>query len=169
MWIGGFGQGKRFYTRISRMMITKEGEGPWRDSSWREILRGETLSVDRLLRGEASPWREALCGEILQGETLSIERTAEERKASWRDSLHGETSPRRNNLQVENISVERLFEERRALGRTRPALTYKLLRLVHICQLQYSFSWYTSSSSFLKYLCNLASPSLCIVLHLSRL
>jgi hypothetical protein len=83
----------------------------------------------------SSPWREALCGVILRGENLYIGRTAEERKASWRDSIHGEKSTRRNDLQVENISVERLFEERRALGRTRPALTYRLLRLVHICQL----------------------------------
>jgi hypothetical protein len=59
MWIGGFGQGKRFYTRISRMMNSKEGEGPWRDSSWRDPLRGQT-----------SPRRECLRGEFLSVERL---------------------------------------------------------------------------------------------------
>jgi hypothetical protein len=74
MWIGGFGQGKRFYTRISRMMITKEGEGPWRDSSWREILRGERFFVER-----DSSWREILRGErffvdrLLRGENVFVE------------------------------------------------------------------------------------------------
>jgi hypothetical protein len=56
----------------------------------REYLRGEILSVERLLRGETSPWREELYGEILQGETLSMERTAEERDSLWRDSSRRE-------------------------------------------------------------------------------
>jgi hypothetical protein len=52
------------------MMITKEGEGPWRDSSWREILRGERFFVERdsswreILRGQTSPRRECLRGEF---------------------------------------------------------------------------------------------------------
>lgn len=73
-------------------------------------------------------------GEILRGERFFVERFS-----PWTD-FSMERQPRRDNLQVENISVERLFEERRDLGRTQPALTYKLLRLVYICQLQCLFS-----------------------------
>jgi hypothetical protein len=72
---------------IKQMMITKEGGDPWRESSWREILRGAILSVDRLLLGEkafaerSSPWRD-----------FSVERSALRRGSSRRDSLHGESS-----------------------------------------------------------------------------
>jgi hypothetical protein len=87
-------------TRISsRMKITKKGEGPWRKSSWREILRGETISVDRLLLGEQ----------------VFVERSTPWRDSSWRNSLHGENS------RGERRFMERLFEEREASGRTRLA------------------------------------------------
>jgi len=101
-----------------------------RESSWREHLRGETLSVDRLLLGEkvfierSSPWREVLRRDSSSRDSVHRENRAEERGA-LRDSLRGETSPRRDNLQGENISIERLFEERKAPGRTQPALNYK--------------------------------------------
>jgi len=64
-----------------------------RDSSWREILRGESLRGDRgfveieaswreSLRGETSPWGKALHGERLQGERGFVERLSPRRKVA---------------------------------------------------------------------------------------
>ncbi|KAF2464138.1 uncharacterized protein BDR25DRAFT_361873 [Lindgomyces ingoldianus] len=102
--------------------ITKEGGGPWRDSSWRDSLRGQTSLRRECLRGEILSVE-----RVLRGEKRSAERFFKERLSPWREQ------PRRDNLQGENVSVERLFEERGAPGRTRPALN-----------LQSSIEWFTS-------------------------
>jgi hypothetical protein len=55
-------------------MITKEGEGPWRDSSWRDSLRGEKRSVERSFKERLSPRREQPRRERLHREPLSMEK-----------------------------------------------------------------------------------------------
>jgi hypothetical protein len=105
------------------------------EASWRDSRHGEKLFIEKKsswrgsLRGETSPWREALRGERLQGETLYMERTAKERG----------------------------FVERLSPGRTWPASSCRLVHISHIKLI--SLSWFTSSSSLLMHLCNLASPT----------
>jgi hypothetical protein len=101
-----------------------------RDSSWREI---------RFFVERDSSWR-----EILRGEKRSTERFFKERLSPWREQ------PRRDDLHGEDISMERLSEERGAPGRTRPSID-SFISLYH------SFNWFTSSSSSISHLYNLAS------------
>jgi hypothetical protein len=78
-----------------------------------------------------------------------------------REILRGEREqPRRDDLHGEDISMERLSEERGAPGRTQPSID----SFTSLC---HSFSWFTSSSSSILHLCNLAS--MCFSMHFKAL
>jgi hypothetical protein len=70
MWIGLEDLGKE------NVLIREYRGGPWRESSWREILRGEILSVEKPLQGEMvfkeriSLWRDSSRREKLRGEPV---------------------------------------------------------------------------------------------------
>jgi len=86
--------------------------------------QGGRRFVERFFVARDSSWRDILRGESLCGERFVTERVFVEIDASWRDSRHGEklflerSSPWRESLCGEKVFVERLLRgEKRSAER----------------------------------------------------
>ncbi|OCL04704.1 hypothetical protein AOQ84DRAFT_380314 [Glonium stellatum] len=75
-----------------------------RDSSWREILRGESLRGERFFTERVFMEIEASWRDSRHGEKLFMER-----KSSWREVLRGERL-QGEGLRGETLSVEKLLQ-----------------------------------------------------------